>query len=121
MTGKELMEALEQHFFEHFHIDLSTMALCRVGTYAAYIGGDGRIKVCPNIRDLSLLIFQPAACSRYNAREHCLCPSVPHIRCKSRQAVKHGLYVLADVNPQICEDKGCKAIDIRIIIRAESI
>jgi len=39
------MDALEQHFLGHFNVKLTTMALTRVGTYCAFVGGEGRIKV----------------------------------------------------------------------------
>ena len=50
VVGNELLGALERHFFQHFHIDLAALALARVGTYAAFIGADGRIKACVAVR-----------------------------------------------------------------------
>lgn len=43
----ELMAALERHFFAHFSINLSAMQLVRVGTYAAFVGAEGRLKLLP--------------------------------------------------------------------------
>eukprot|EP00037_Helgoeca_nana_P016714 m.157225 g.157225 ORF g.157225 m.157225 type:complete len:346 (+) comp23653_c0_seq3:3-1040(+) len=41
----QLIEAMEAHFFETFKIKLSTMTLARVGTYVAYVGQEGRLKL----------------------------------------------------------------------------
>ena len=42
----DCFQALEDHFLRHFQIRLDTMALARVGTYAAFISSEGRVKVC---------------------------------------------------------------------------
>ncbi|EGD76762.1 hypothetical protein PTSG_08114 [Salpingoeca rosetta] len=42
-----LLRALEKHFAAEFSVDLTKMTLARVGTYAVYIGADGRAKFLP--------------------------------------------------------------------------
>ena len=45
ISETEFIETLEDHFLAKFNIDLGTMALESVGTFAALLAADGRVKV----------------------------------------------------------------------------
>jgi hypothetical protein len=87
-------QALEQHFLAHFKINLASMALSRVGTYAAYIGCEGRVKVWATVNFCVLFHCIIWALTSSNAttaatlgehgRKHCVCAPISHIYCNTR-------------------------------------
>lgn len=68
--GPSLVQAVQGHFLHYARIDLSCLALTRVGTSAMYVSEEGKIKVllpllCPSLTD-NFMDISPLKCNYSN-------------------------------------------------------